>query len=294
MVEEAGSGSVWIGRLTLLFLGRLDRTRRFLAVYGAFWDESGVNREDPWLTVAGFLSTADRWVEFTADWQEQLQRFEIPMFHASRFNASRASEYRGWTRKRRVDCSTALVDVILRYAVGSVGISVPGQAIRKAILPAYKGKAGHPYAVAGRLCMVEAAGLLRGTLKIEGDLTLNHMFASGADGYGELMMVHDHESVRPTRVDHLVLGSVTFAAQAPNPPLQAADFLAWELNRFMRVQRPIRTSLRRLREELPHRWFRLDEDDVGAQMLMAIFVKLNRSETIRSARQSRRMSRHDH
>ncbi len=252
-----------------------------MAVYGAFWDESGVNKDDPWLTVAGLLSTTDHWVEFTADWQDQMERLQIPrgVFHASRLHAPGATEYAGWTLERRRDATTALVDVIQKHVVGSVAISVPGPTFRAEMAKVppksnLRGQVGHPYAIAGRLCMVEAAGLLRGNLKLEGAVTLNHLFASGADGYGQLMTVADYESFRPARVSYLSLGTFGFGAQQDNPPLQAADLLAWELNRWSRT-RPtgsaVRENLRRL-QELPHRWGQLGEEDIGAQMMMSILV----------------------
>lgn len=282
--------------LTLLFLGQPDRTRRYLAVYGAFWDESGVNKTDPWLTVAGFLSTADGWVDFTSEWQAVLDRFQIPVFHANRFNAPGASEYAGWTQERHVECSKALVDVIVRHVVGSVGISVPGPAFRKAILPRHKGRVGHPYAIASHTCMVEAAELLLGNLKLT-DVTLNHTFAAGAEGRGELMDASDWEMMRPERVEHLALGAITFGQQSQFLPLQAADFLAWELNRLQRQEgkttvSTIRTSLRRF-WELPHRWFHFEEDHVGAQTLISLGVQWGLTEARRAARRSRRRSTHD-
>src|SRR5439155_25195880 len=104
--------------------------------------------------------------------------FDIPMFHANRFNAG-VGEYAGWTRERRIQCSIALTDVILKHAVGSVGMVVPSQELRNAIPPHLQKRTGHPYAIASRFCIIGAAGLLRARLKIEGDVTLNHMFGEG-------------------------------------------------------------------------------------------------------------------
>jgi hypothetical protein len=118
-------------------------------------------------------------------------------------------------------------------------------------------------------CGVEAAGLVLGNLKAEGDVTLNHTFAEGAQGRGEVLAAHEHERVRPARVEHLALGSITFGHQRENPPLQAADFLAWEFNRRTRQEQTpdqpvpaMRMSLRRFLD-VPHRWARLTEDHVG-------------------------------
>jgi hypothetical protein len=122
------------------------------------------------------------------------------------------------------------------------------------------------------------------------------MFAVGALGRGELERMVRYERTQPRRVDYLRLGAVAFGEQRDNPPLQAGDFLAWELNRRVRQEQagdppPVRTTLRRFRE-LPHRWFRLQEDDAGAQMLMALSVDWKLSPN-RGARRSHRKSKGD-
>jgi hypothetical protein len=141
--------------LALLFLGQADRTWRFLALYGAFWNESGTQEYDTWLSVAGFVSTADRWVEFSAEWLAVLKDCGVLLFHAKDFNARRG-EYRDWTDAEALACSVRLVDVIVNHAIGSVGISVPGPVLRQQIPPHLKGQIGHPYAVAARTCIVES------------------------------------------------------------------------------------------------------------------------------------------
>jgi hypothetical protein len=48
-----------------------------MSVHVAYWDESGVNKGDPWLTVAGLILATDLWSDFSARWMRVLEEFEV-------------------------------------------------------------------------------------------------------------------------------------------------------------------------------------------------------------------------
>ena len=55
---------------------------------GLYFDKSGPNNEIPAVTVAGVISTAERWDEFSKKWQEALHEFDgLPFFHMSEYES---------------------------------------------------------------------------------------------------------------------------------------------------------------------------------------------------------------
>jgi hypothetical protein len=46
-----------------------------------YFDESGTHRRAPVTTVAGFVSTDERWADFDDSWRYVLQEFGLSVFH---------------------------------------------------------------------------------------------------------------------------------------------------------------------------------------------------------------------
>jgi hypothetical protein len=251
-----------------------DARGKYLAVYDAYWDESGTGEDDPVLTVAGFLSTPRRWGRFISDWQAALADWELPYFHMSQYVA-KGGPYAAWSEAERVERCTRLVDIIVRHCAGSVGLVLPLTVYQGAIRPEVGTYYGGRLGLASHACIVESAGLLDGTMKIKGVRRINHVFEKGAVGQGKVAALWKSEYDDERRRNYLHLGSITHADKREFLPLQAADIMAWELhwqgkNQLADVPKEVRQSLRRI-AELPHRWYQFGAEGMGAWQLITIF-----------------------
>lgn len=83
-------------------------------MFVAYFDASGTERNNPVLAVAGFLSGADRWMEFETKWLERLKSDGLTCFHTSDFNACQGEFKSGWKghENRRVNLIADLVQII--------------------------------------------------------------------------------------------------------------------------------------------------------------------------------------
>jgi hypothetical protein len=206
---------------------------RQLSAFGAYWDESGTGKDVSTLTVAGLIASPERWDEFAKDWGAALSEWKLPFFHMVDYCAGQGF-YKGWEEPERTTRITRLIDIILDTAVGSVGITIP-KALYVDTMPEHLAAyVGGPLGTASYSCMIEAAGLMRGTLEMTGELTINHMFEMGAVGQGKVAAFHRYECGRDSRREQLCLGGFSQDDKRKYSPLQAADILAWELNKYAR------------------------------------------------------------
>jgi Protein of unknown function (DUF3800) len=95
--------------------GELDTRRRLLLPIQAFVDESGVKGTDRVLVLAGFISGAEPWLDFSAAWQECLSAAPAIEYLKMSEAAKPDGQFRGWSEKERDDKLAALVQVIKRF-----------------------------------------------------------------------------------------------------------------------------------------------------------------------------------
>lgn len=84
-----------------IFMGRWKEAS--LAMITAYFDASG-SPDTAVISVGAVVSTAEKWMEFTRQWEEILEAFEVPSLHMKHF-AHSLKEYAGWKddefRRRR-------------------------------------------------------------------------------------------------------------------------------------------------------------------------------------------------
>jgi hypothetical protein len=91
-----------------------------LTVHKSFMDETGIQRNDPYCTIAGYVGTAAEWERFSSDWRFVLQAYmqNIPpnqrYFHALEFYGN-DRKYKNWTSGKRNSFMEALFSVINDY-----------------------------------------------------------------------------------------------------------------------------------------------------------------------------------
>ena len=97
--------SVWLNH---------DPEGRHLAMYTAYYDASGVQRElDGVLLVAGVLASVDRWLEFESAWGKVLADNHVSHLHMKHF-AHSTDEFTSWKgdEARRAKFLGALIEVL--------------------------------------------------------------------------------------------------------------------------------------------------------------------------------------
>jgi hypothetical protein len=90
----------------------------------AYLDESGTHAGSPIVTLAGYVSTEDRWQRFTAEWSAILHRFGANEFKTADW-FSKKGEFNGWSDEIRYRLWHALARVIDKRVRFAVSVSVP-------------------------------------------------------------------------------------------------------------------------------------------------------------------------
>lgn len=276
--------------LRLMFPISVPLARRLFMIFTAYLDDSGTHDDSTAAVVAGYLSTADRWERFEAEWIDALRDLEIPMFHMSQF-ASRKGPYESWTDARRAECSPRLRKIINDHIVASVGTTIPTEAWDRIAAPQLPDEQGGPYGMAFWGCVLAVREMMvAGTLP---EAEIAYVVESGTNLHGAIdrvfseMLRHDPGGLNTGAI------SLSFQPKQRFAPLQAADILAYELWREVPRQLALTNSVQRKRNldflaEPPHLWgyFTDAELDKWART-MATWPQPNQP-----ARRSRRKSTH--
>jgi hypothetical protein len=224
---------------------------------GLYFDKSGPTNEIPAVTVAGAISTADKWIALTAEWDQALHDFEeLPYFHMTDYDSGRGF-YEDWqARGVKRERLGRLLEIVEKYVLGTISVSVA---------VADLGRYGAPPVQSG---MGLAAGHCMNMIPQFGYLIdhpeedVLYVFEIGDDGFGKLETVYDHMWQEPWRREHNRLAGKLSTHEKKLPPLQVADLLAFEgwkhwAREFGGESLPERYPYLRLRESLASQWITL-------------------------------------
>lgn len=295
-------------------------SRRVVALT-VYLDESGVHRDSKAVTLAGFVSTPDRWVSFEREWREALDDYGLPSFHMVDFAAGRGP-YSHWQNAQHRIRFGRLLEIIKAHVMYGVGIGVPTEPYHRLFSPEAKAHVGGPYGFAASVAFLEFSYQLPEVVE---DPWLAYVFESGQPGIDQIAKSFQYNEQVPEQKADLRLLSLAFQNKLDFVPLQAADILAYELFRHLPaqlglVERPEvpRRNLQLL-SDIPHHWAYVNEEETAkwarviklSARLATIepwpreklpddwqppegFSLLSRAERRRAERQSRRTSKHGH
>jgi hypothetical protein len=198
--------------------------------------DAGGDDRSPFLTVAGFASSAEDWDLFSAAWRKRLEQDDIEYFHATDLDSFHGP-FRHWeNRPDRKQLSRCLCNDLMNILKSHVYRKFAHTIINKAFIEltpqVRKEFALCAYSVAGRTCdkfvrkwMDESPGFRRKPYEI--------VFEAGDKGHGNLQrrLIEDYKTVpifKPKKDTTLEDGTFLPAFV----PLQAADWLANEVNRM--------------------------------------------------------------
>jgi len=94
-----------------ILLGRFDWSN-LMAMYSAYFDESGAPDDGSYLVVSGAVSSTDQWLRFENEWTELLAPFGTKVFHIVDFD-KRNKPFQNLTDTEANELFDNLVNVIL-------------------------------------------------------------------------------------------------------------------------------------------------------------------------------------
>ena len=214
-------------------LARFYRTRWLVTLdLEAAFDETGDDDNSPVIGMAGYLSDADYWREFAAEWSPVPEEFGVSKLHTTDCENAQ-KEFLGWDRDRKNAFYARLIPLIDKYATISIGVTMD-RADYDRIVPEYiKHAIVKPYFFCQLQCAVK----------------LLAQYPNGLGDGERLAFIFDCKkramdyATRNFRIIRELLGPQSRWLAGPAYeddecylPLQAADFVAWRMARRRKIQ----------------------------------------------------------
>lgn len=186
-------------------------SHKVMSKYAVYLDDSGHPADQPYVVVAGFLSTEEGWLAFGPEWKAALKEHEVgDVFHMVDFHGKRKKQEEGRVLQH-------LTEIILTHVHSAFSVIVDMAAYKKVNnLYPLEEDIGTPYAIAAR-------GVAKGINKWKAKFCQpeDHLQVFVEEGTR-----HKGDMEEAFRRDHLpVLQTVPKA----DPSAQPADLLAWEV-----------------------------------------------------------------
>lgn len=224
-------------------LSRFDWKEVQFGMFTACFDAGGTPHDQELLVVAGFISTADEWNNFDRLWRKRLADDGLEYFRMAEFAHSRKQFRSGWkdNEPRRKALLGDLMAIIRLHAFRRFGCIVENQTFLNNVPRDFQAQYFlDAYTTASMACVrqVRDWGRAEGAPALE---KVRFVFEAGDAGQAQL----------EKRFRNDIQTSISFKyKKGPQSftPLQAADFLAYEL--FVGVKGVIGTKIRKR----PPRW----------------------------------------
>ncbi len=195
--------------------------------FSAHFDESTGNNS-PILVVAGFLSTDAQWNLFIKEWKEVLTEFRILAFHMREF-AHRTGEFRGMEEATRQQLLGRLLDVINQRVKLGFAAAVHVNEFESLFTGIDRTEIGSPYKLGCTANWLEVGEWAKKNHQVE---PIDFCFDTGHSEKGEVQRSFRESKQNPAFVEHR-LGTIRFADDRLDVPIQAADIAAYELWRWL-------------------------------------------------------------
>lgn len=196
-------------------------------MFKVYMDESGIHAGAPVVAVAAYLAKPATWRSWTKKWSAAKQ--PIKVYHAADCQNLRG-EFDGWTKEQRDQFVAKLLPIIPAHKIAGMVIAIQMNDLGSAL----KGRKeladmlGNPYTCCFQwsvLSIVEFANKHGNGQRIK--------FVHETNDYkGETQKTFDY--VRENHNPKGIKLNLAFGNKPENPPLQAADILAYEGAKFLR------------------------------------------------------------
>lgn len=199
---------------------------KLVGMFWSFFDEAG-GADHQFIAVCGWLAEREAWKEFEADWKAMLARFDVPYFHMKEVAQFRGPFAKWYANRAERDEFIKEAARLIRETVEmGVLVVVRYDAWRSLNLRYDLEKQWRsPYVLASRFCIARANAWVREQGYTERDV--QYFFEDGGPDMPGLVALAKRDALqipafRSGRDTELEYGLI---------PLQAADFLAYEVRK---------------------------------------------------------------
>jgi Protein of unknown function (DUF3800) len=217
---------------------------KVFCVLEAYLDDSGTHSNSTICVVAGYFGGEHRWTKFDREWRRELDSQGIKEFHANRFwgreNGKMFGEYEGWSNERASKFLSKLLAIINSHRIYPIGAAVLMSEWEKLTDDEKNYLTGAAY-VSGKYALGGAkkkSYFLPFTWAIrcveshcnEGQRV--HFFFDSSNFFSSYALEYYRliKEISPNRRDKL--GDIDFPDSHSATPIQAADLLAYRINRY--------------------------------------------------------------
>jgi hypothetical protein len=223
----------------LMFLDR----EGYLAMLGAYIDESGAPESTPTFVLSAFYTTPKEWKKIVREWEGIVQRYGVTAFHATDC-ANGAGEFKGWSDERRKAMFRNLINILSSHKNlqgCSAGLVI--QDYKSIVHKEADDLFGGPRTLAFQLLVLEVAK--------RAQMPVAFIMDKPPKGWGKVSEVFAKTKLEP-RLWCSYLHSLTPGDVRTFPAIQTSDLLAYETYRELNKKtknephRRVRKSLWRL------------------------------------------------
>ncbi len=219
---------------TILWPPWLDRENAILAMVTFAFDASGDDSR-PYLTMAGFASSAKDWDDFSAAWSERLKQDDIEFFHAADLDGF-WGPFKHWQdnpdrRTLRKNLCADLMNILKRHVYQRFASTVINNEFQQMTADLRDEFALCAYSLAGRTCEKQVREYILS--HFTRDTPFAVVFEAGDKGKGKLQKrLAEDSGLVPTfrrKKDTILEDGLV---ERGFIPLQAADWFAYEVNKM--------------------------------------------------------------
>lgn len=214
-----------------------------MAMIEAYFDESETVKEQQHsFVVAGYAADTYRWQRFEREWGHVLDDFGVPYMHMSEV-ANREGPFNEWDDERCAAFLSRLAFVITSKpgSIRSVSCAIPVKDYLEIATEAERNEVGHAY----HLCLYWCIPSVLRLYAREPGHSIDFVFDDRRGVKPKALKalgVYKHSTLIPDGLKAM-LGELSYADDKLVKPLQAADFLAYEVNKHYREPDRLRKSL---------------------------------------------------
>jgi hypothetical protein len=195
-----------------------------------YCDASGHERDQSHVVVAGFVSSLGDWLDFEVAWKERLDRDGLPYFHAVDFAHSTGPFASGWKddEARRIRLSADLMGIVQSHVYRKMasGVSIANLQRHQASSDTLKALKINAFVLGARTCIADFARWCRDERYFP---SVGYVFEEGDIGHGALGDLVTSHGYPPPSFQHKLDRLTPTGLQKGAVPLQAADWLAYEM-----------------------------------------------------------------
>jgi hypothetical protein len=229
-----------------------------MATIIAYFDESYSHPPAPVVyTIAGYLSTVERWQQFQKRWKAILDIENLPPFSMKEFDNQHSKIYGNWGKERKISFLQNLHEVIKDTYIKSFSTSILKEDY-DALSIEEQYAFGKPHSMAATNCLKLIA---EWSSKVNLQESILYVFEKGSLDDKHLNFLFNKSLVDEMQ-NFYRIENLTFETKNSSP-LQAADILAYETRkevsrRYFVPHRQIRGSIRNLHDSDRDEWVIMD------------------------------------